>query len=70
MKIQVGQIEGKSKRKGTKQNRIYNCTPDKVKGFYKTDCGRTLWNVNGDWSLLGVMVHRRCTYTKDFKIIN
>ena len=73
MKIQIGQIEGKTSKKGTKQNRVYVCCPAKTNNFYDSDCGKkSIWNVNGDWSLVGVMSltgRRRVSYTTDFKII-
>ena len=71
MKAIVGNVEGQTGRKGTKQNRTYdNLIPRETEGFFKAECGTTLWNVNGDWSKLGIMKKGkfRCSYTETFKI--
>jgi hypothetical protein len=68
MKITVGNIEGQTTRKGSKQNRVYtNVVPSDMPNFFNSE-GVTLWNVNGDWTLLGIKKAFRMTYTKDFNI--
>jgi hypothetical protein len=72
MNIQVNQVEGQTKRKGTKQNRIYtNLKETSVKGFFKTETGETIWNIKGDWSEIGIQKkpNHRYSYTKNFEII-
>jgi hypothetical protein len=73
MNIQVNQVEGQTSRKGTKQNRVYNnLLESSVKGFFSTPTGETIWNVNGDWSRIGIQkkARGRYTYTDNFKILN
>ena len=73
MKIQVGKIEGATSKKGSKQNKIYNCEPSETNNWFNSDCGKkTIWNVDGDWSTIGICTRggrMRMSYTKDFKII-
>ena len=74
MKIIIGQIEGKTTRKGSKQGRTYLLTESSVKNFYKatSETGKlySIWNVYGDWSTIGISKPcSRTSYTKDFTII-
>ena len=75
MKIQVNSVEGKTAKKGAKQGRLYSIIEESiVKGFYRaiTDTKKsvTIWNVNGDWSCVGICREgfRRYSYSKDFNI--
>lgn len=73
MKIAIYRVEGKSKKRGSKQNRTYELSNEN-KGFYDgiDPTGKTvrIWNVKGDWSLVGIMTEsRRMTYTENFKIL-
>jgi len=77
MKIQINQVEGKTSRKGLKQNQLLTIVNEsEVEGFYtainENRKGFTIWNVYGDWSLLGIQREEkiRMTYTKCFEIIN
>ena len=70
MKVIIGKVEGLTTRKGQKQNKSYDVTPSE-RNWFKSECGMNIWNVNGDWSLIGLMKGiGRMTYTKDFQIIN
>lgn len=74
MKIIVGRVEGKTNKKGIKQNRIFeNVLPSRVPKFYTAYIKNTeysLFNVNGDWSLLGIMKPcSRMSYTENFQVI-
>lgn len=77
MKIKVNKVEGKTSKKGTKQGRIYEILlPCRTNGFFEaiSDTGKefSIWNVNGDWSKIGISKgpKGRMTYTEDFEIIN
>jgi len=69
MKIVVNNVEGKTSRKGSKQNRIYeNVMPSETQNWFKSG-DTSLWNVNGDWTVLGIMKGiGRCSYTKNFTV--
>ena len=68
------QVEGKTSRKGTKQNQIYTVTgQNKNPKFYSatTSTGKpvTIYNVHGDWSKIGIMTESmRMSYTINFTI--
>ena len=66
MKVIIGKVEGKTNRKGQKQNKTYNVIPSE-RNWFKSECGMNIWNVNGDWTLIGMMKGMgRMTYTKEF----
>jgi len=77
MKIQVNTVEGKTGNKGSKQGRVYTVTEEStVKGFYNaiSDTGKnfSIWNVNGDWSVIGISKDEpmaRTSYSRDFIIL-
>ncbi len=76
MKIQVNTVEGKTTRKGTKQGRVYEITSaSKTEDFFYAvsgDVKYSIWNVNGDWSLIGISKgegNRRYSYTSNFIIL-
>jgi hypothetical protein len=73
MNIQVNQVEGQTVRKGTKQNRVYNnLVESSVNGFFTAETGESIWNVKGDWSLIGIQKKSqgRYSYTDNFQILN
>lgn len=76
MKIKVNAVEGKTGNKGSKQGRIYSIVSEStVKGFFRaiSDTGKemTIWNLNGDWSKIGMCRKGfvRYSYSTDFEII-
>ena len=76
MKIKVQQVEGKTSRKGLKQNQVFTIICESsVEGFFDAvnENGKkfTIWNWKGDWSNIGICREQkmRYTYTKDFEII-
>lgn len=76
MKIKVNTVEGKTSKAGSKQGRIYEINEaSEYKGFYDaiSDTGKafTIWNLNGDWSKIGIMRKgvRRMSYSTDFEVI-
>lgn len=75
MKLIVNTVEGKTTSKGCKQGRTYQLLEESaVKGFWSaiTDTNKevTVWNVKGDWSIIGLCRKGvlRYTYTSDFII--
>lgn len=74
MKIKVNTVEGKTTKKGSKQGRTFTIIEESsVEGFYKavSDTGKnfSIWNVNGDWSVIGISKPcSRTSYSKDFEI--
>lgn len=83
--ITINKVEGKTDRKGLKQNKTYNLlynhgividskgrNCDLTKFWTATDGKNefSIWNVEGDWSLIGISKSDRLryTYTRDFKI--
>jgi hypothetical protein len=75
MEITVNKVEGKTNSKGSKQGRVYKIVAEsKVKGFFAavtdTEKEATIWNVNGDWSEIGIKRKNsmRFSYTTDFII--
>jgi hypothetical protein len=75
MKLIVNTVEGKTTSKGCKQGRTYQLLEESaVKGFWLaiTDTKKevTVWNINGDWSRIGLCRKGilRYTYTSDFII--
>ncbi len=75
MKISVGNIEGKTNKAGVKQNKVYTIISERTNNFFSatTENGKqmTIWNVEGDWSIIGIAKegNTRYSYTTDFKII-
>lgn len=75
MKLIVNTVEGKTLSKGSKQGRTYQLLKEgNAKGFWSaiTDTNKevTVWNINGDWSRIGLRRKGflRYTYTSDFII--
>lgn len=75
MKVIVKQVEGKTNRKGAKQNQVFTIKSKfETEGFFyavsESNKEYCLWNVRGDWSLLGISKLDKCrtSYTKDFII--
>ena len=75
MEIQVQQVEGKTNRKGLKQNQIFTIINEtEVEGFFDAvnENGKhfTIWNCKGNWSMIGICREnkRSMSYTENFKI--
>ena len=75
--IEVFNVEGKTNKKGLKQNKVYTILSEKkTKGFYTAVDQKglkfTIWDLNNDWSKIGIQKsdtwHRPYSYTIDFKI--
>lgn len=75
MKIRVNTVEGETAKKGPKQGREYTLTPKGTPGFYigTDETGRecTIYDVNGDWTRIGICASgkRRYSYTSNFSLI-
>lgn len=77
MRISVNKVEGKTSKAGSKQGRVYTIdeSSERNKGWFDaiSDTGKTfsIWNLNGDWSKIGIMRSgiRRVTYATDFEIL-
>jgi hypothetical protein len=70
MQIEVFKVHGSTNKKGSKQNKIYNLIPSKNPNWYNTDNNISIWNINGDWSKIGIMSKaRKISYTKNFHLI-
>ena len=72
--IEVGNVEGRTNRKGAKQNRKYSIIEkSESKNWYACENSQaSIWNVNGDWSEIGIQAvpFGRVSYTTDFKIFS
>lgn len=75
MKLIVNTVEGITTSKGCKQGRNYQLIKESdIKDFWSaiTDTNKevTVWNLNGDWSKIGLCRKGilRYTYTSDFII--
>lgn len=85
MKIKINNVHGATLKKGLKQNKIYDLISNSgiytnSKGevsdlthFWKAvdEKGKqyTIWDVNRNWTLIGIAKNYRYSYTKDFEII-
>ncbi len=75
--ITVKKVEGKTNRKGVKQNKVYTIVSESsVKGFFKAIDSKgnifSIWNCNGDWTKIGISKtnKRRYSYTTNFELNN
>lgn len=74
MKININQVHGTTTKTGSKQNRSYDLMPTETPDFFRSVNNKgesvTVWNVNGDWSKIGISIghNRRMSYTTNFKI--